>query len=56
MLKTNSKIALVCFYGSKWNPKEGRKTVLRAEESDGAGWEITKTEYDFGKYLMDLEG
>lgn len=47
---------MVYFYGSKWDRKEGRKTVLRAEEADGSSWEITKTEYDFGKYLMSLEG
>lgn len=47
---------MVYFYGSKWDRKEGRKTVLRAEEADGSMWEITKTEFEFGKYLMSYGG
>lgn len=44
------------YYGSKWDVKKTKpKTVYRLICADGNFWNITKTEYDFGKYIMSKQ-
>lgn len=44
------------YYGSKWDVKKTKpKTVYRLICANGAFWNITKIEYDFGKYIMSKQ-
>lgn len=55
--KIEQRDGVVSYYGSKWDPKRSKpKTEYRLYGTDNSYYTITKTEYDFGKYLMSLEG
>lgn len=55
--KIEQRDGVVSYYGSKWDPKQSKpKTEYRLYGTDNSYYAITKTEYDFGKYLMSLEG
>lgn len=44
------------FYGSKWDPKESKpKTEYRLTDKAGEFYTITKTEYDFARYLYSIK-
>lgn len=54
--KMEQKDGVISYYGSRWDVKQSKpKTEYRAWTTDGTCYTVTKTEYDFGNYLISLE-